>query len=112
MKNRIRTAAVAGIAGVLFAGTSGPAAAESERMYLHCESGSLAGGTIERANGASWWDVADGTLYTTRSLHVSHPDHGTVYEHTYGRKSAEPETCTASHVGFTWTVELVRAGAR
>lgn len=109
---RIRTAAVAAATLGLLGTATIPASAASERMHLYCASGSLEGRTFERTNGASWWDVEDGTVYTTRSIRVTHPDHGTVHEHTYGQKSAEGGTCTASHFGFTWELQLVRAGAR
>lgn len=109
---RIRTAAVAAVTLGLLGTATIPASAASERMQLLCESGSLEGRTFERTNGASWWDVEDGGVLTTHSIRVTHPDHGTVYEHTYGRKSAEAETCTATHFGYTWELELVPAGAR
>jgi hypothetical protein len=115
MKKKIRITAAAGLAGALLAGiapVTGPASASAERMYLECESGTLAGTNIERSNGASWWDVTDGTVYTTRSIRIEHAEYGLVHEHTYGKKSGPADTCTADHFGFIWTVEVVRAGAR
>jgi hypothetical protein len=107
--------AAAGIAGALLAGiapVAGPASAGAERMYLECESGTLNGTTIERSNGASWWDVNDRTVYTTRHIRIEHADFGVVHEHTFGAKSGPVDTCTADHFGFSWTVEVVRAGGR
>lgn len=86
-----------------------PAAAGSERMQLHCESGSLAGHTVERSNGSSWWDVGDGALYTTKSIKVS-GDEGIVYQRDYGKKAKAAETCTATHFDWTWELELVQTG--
>lgn len=87
-----------------------PAAAGSERMQLHCASGSLQGHTLERTNGSSWWDVDTGTVYTTKSLTVS-DDQGIVHQQDYGKKSQAAETCTAQHFEWTWDVEVVDAGS-
>ncbi|HWH28299.1 MAG TPA: hypothetical protein VNU26_04945 [Mycobacteriales bacterium] len=83
--------------------TTGPAAS-SERMQLHCEDGRV----IERANGSSWWDTETGAVLLTEHLVVSDGD-DVVHEHSYGRKApgAARTTCTAQHVGWTWTVQLV-----
>lgn len=87
-----------------------PAAASSEKMQLHCESGSLADHTLERSNGSSSWDVDDGVVYTTKSIKVS-GDEGVVYEHACGKKAKAAETCTATHFDWTWELEVVRTGA-
>lgn len=87
-----------------------PAAAGSERMQLHCESGSLAGHTLERSNGSTWWDVDDGAVYTTKSIKVS-GDEGVVYEHDYGKKAEAAETCTGTHLDWTWELAVGRTGA-
>lgn len=92
------------------AAAAAAAAAGSERMQLHCESGSLAGHTLERSNGSSWWGVDDGTVYTTKSITVS-GDEGVVYHRDYGKKDKAPGTCTATHFGWTWQLEVVRTGA-
>lgn len=86
-----------------------PAAAGSERMQLHCESGTLQGSTLERTNGSSWWDVGTGTVYTTKSLTIS-DDQGIVHQHDYGKKSQLAETCTGTHFDWTWDLEVVEAG--
>lgn len=110
MKLRVR-AVVAGLmvaaGGTVASGTT--AAAASERMQLECTSGSLAGHTLERSNGSSWWDVEDGTVYTTKSITVS-GDEGVVFQHDYGKKAKESETCTGTHFEWTWDLELMRAG--
>lgn len=87
-----------------------PAAAASERMQLPCESGSLVGHTLERANGSSWWNVEDGTVYTAKSLTIGNEQGMVVFQHTYGKKSRAPETCTGTHFEWTWYLELVEAG--
>lgn len=111
MKSRGRaTFACLAVALAATAVSATPAAAGSERMQLHCESGSLAGHTLERSNGSSWWDVHGGAVYTTKSIKVS-GDEGVVYEHGYGKKSNAPETCTGTHFDWTWELQLVRAGA-
>ena len=111
MKSRGRaTFACLAVALGATAASAAPAAAGSERMQLHCESGSLAGHTLERSNGSSWWDVDDGTVYTTKSITVS-GDEGVLYQHDYGRKAKAPETCTATHFDWTWELEVVRTGA-
>ena len=110
---KLRTTAVA----ILTMGLamSAPTAAlgasdRSDRMELHCDEGTLEGTTLERSDGASWWDVEDGTVYTTQSLLITDGEGNTVFEHDYGQKSHEAETCTGEHFGFTWDVSVVRAG--
>lgn len=107
--NTRRTLATTGIAALLVASLSVPGVARSERMELRCAAGTLAGHTIERSNGASWWDERAGTVYTTRHVEISAGDE-TVFEKTYGLKSGPTETCTAEHFGFVWTVELAASG--
>lgn len=79
-------------------------------MELHCDSGDLAGRTLERSNGSSWWDVADRTVYTTKSI-VSTDGQDVVHHHEYGNKSGTPETCTGQHFEWTWDLTVVEAGA-
>lgn len=83
--------------------------AGSERMTLAC-GGDI--GTIERSNGASWWSVEDGTVWTTKYLEVVHPEG--VFERSYGHVAREHVVCEADHDvdGYEsdWTVHLVRAG--
>ncbi|MBW3665437.1 MAG: hypothetical protein KY469_20270 [Actinobacteria bacterium] len=107
---RIRTAAIA-VTAAIVASLPTAALASAERMQLTCYSGSLAGHTLERANGSNWWDVDDGTVYTTTSLEVSNED-GVVHSQRYGAKAATPETCTGTHFDFTWDVELVASAPR
>lgn len=104
-------AAAAAIAVVIAGGVgfAAPAGASGERMQLHCDSGTLAGHTLERTNGSSWWDVESGTVFTTKSLTVSDGD-AVVYEKDYGTKHGAVESCVADHVDFTWEVELVESG--
>lgn len=96
---------VAVTATALVLAPSLPAAADAERMELHCDDGS----TIERSNGASWWGVDHDAGYTAEYLLVTH---GTdiVYEKTYGTRGpqADRSVCTADHFGYTWRVQLVR----
>lgn len=93
------------------AATAVPAGAAAERMQLACDGGSLAGHTIERTNGSSWWDVETGDVYTTKSIVVSSEEEGTVYAKDYGEKAGgTTEDCTAAHFEFTWQLELVRVG--
>lgn len=82
-----------------------PAAADSERMQLHCDDGR----TIERTNGASWWGVDHNAGYTTEHLLVRQGDE-VVYEKDYATRGgkAKRSTCVANHFDYTWTVELVR----
>lgn len=97
--------------GVAFAATAlvlgpvPPAAAESERMQLHCDGGL----TIERTNGASWWGVDHNAGYTAEHLLVTQGA-DMVYEKDYGTRGpqADRSTCTADHFEYTWTVQLVR----
>lgn len=98
-------AAVLVAATALVLGPALPAAAESERMQLHCDGGL----TIERTNGASWWGVDHDAGYTTEHLLVSRGG-DVVHEKDYGTRgpTAERSTCLADHVGYTWTVQLVR----
>jgi hypothetical protein len=107
---RIRTAAIA-VTAALVASLPTAALASAERMQLHCDAGSLADHTLERANGSSWWDVGDGTVYTTTSLAVS-SEGEPVHSQRYGSKAATPETCTGTHFDFTWDVELVASAPR
>jgi hypothetical protein len=110
VKRRICTAVFA--TTLLTASLSAPAVAASDRMELKCTGGELAGTTLERTNGSSWWEQPTGTVYTTRSIVVTHEEYGTVYEHTYGKKSGPAQSCIADHFGFTWSVEIVAAGSR
>ena len=106
MKAAAAVAAAALITGAW--ATASPAGA-AERMRLNCASGTLAGHTIERTNGSSWWDVNSGTVFTTKSMSVREGNES-VYEKDYGVKSGEVESCVADHFDFTWEVELVEAG--
>jgi hypothetical protein len=108
---RIRTITTAAVTAALITTLGAPAIAQAERMRLECTGGDLEGRTFERSNGYSWWDVADDTVYTTRSIEVVYDDE-VVHSQELGRKSGPAETCIAEHFGSTWTVELVRAGAR
>lgn len=107
---RTRTAVIAATAAIL-ASIPATALASAERMQLTCDTGSLAGQTLERTNGSSWWDVTEGTVYTTTSLVVSH-DNDVVHSQQYGAKASAPETCSGSHFDFTWDVELVASAPR
>jgi hypothetical protein len=107
---RIRTIATAAVTAALVSTLGAPAIAQSERMQLHCDHGTLAGATLERSNGSSWWDVADGTVYTTRSLVVEY-DGEVAYQKELGLKAGPVETCDGEHHGGTWSVQLARAGA-
>jgi hypothetical protein len=107
---RIRATAIA-VTAALAATLPTAALAAAERMQLRCDSGTLAGRTLERTNGSSWWDVADGTVYTTSSLTVSEGD-DVVHSQHYGAKGTSPETCTGTHFDFTWDVELVASAPR
>jgi hypothetical protein len=109
VKRRISTAVF--VTTLLTASLSVPALAANERMELECTGGDLEGTTLERTNGSSWWEQSSGTVYTTRSILVTH-QYDTVYEHTYGKKSGPAQTCVADHFGFTWHVEVVAAGSR
>ena len=115
---KLRTSAAVAAALTMAMSVSLPqvAFADSERMQLHCESGSLAGRTLERSNGASWWDVEDGTVYTTRSIRVTDGEGNIAYQHDYGRKSGDAGTCVGEHSGpgfsSEWEVTLVPAGGR
>ena len=105
---RIRTG-IALTAMVVATSLPTAALAASERMYLDCEQEEL--GRIERTNGASWWDEG-GSVYTTTHLLVTR-DGQVVYEQAYGNQRPQQTlACTAEHFGFTWEVELVRAGQR
>ena len=106
-----RALATTGIAAMAMAGLATPTLAQSERMALECTGGTLAGHTIERSNGASWWDQDGSAVYTTRHLQVSSGDE-VVFEKIYGVKSGPSETCTGEHFGFTWDVELAVSGRR
>jgi hypothetical protein len=108
---RSRTITTAAVTAALITTLGAPAIAQAERMQLECTGGDLTGRAFERSNGYSWWDVADGTVYTTRSIEVTYDDE-VVHSQEFGRKSGPAETCIAEHFGSTWTVELVRAGAR
>ena len=85
-----------------------PAAAAQERMQLDC-GGDI--GVIERTNGASWWGVDDGAVYTTKHLRVQAGSG--VFEKSYGHTAREHVVCQAAHevddYSSTWTVHLVRA---
>lgn len=81
------TAAAAGV-GLLGA----PASAGPERMQLDCGGGL---GVIERANGASWWGVEDGAVYTTKYLRIE--DGGPGLEKHYGHVVGEVLVCVAEH---------------
>lgn len=113
MTSRTKTTVVC-LAAALALGTAGgaqPAAAGRERMQLDCDAGDLAGHTLERTNGSSWWDVEDGTVYATKSLTITS---GTdvVFEHDYGKRSRVTVTCTGiNHSGLTWNLEIVEAGS-
>ena len=107
---KLRTTALAAITMGLAMSAPGVALGASDRMELHCDSGSLQGTTLERTNGASWWNVEDGTVYTTRSILVTDESNSTVFEHDYGKKSGESETCIGQHFGSTWHVSVVEAG--
>lgn len=112
MKSRAKAPLACLVVALAATAASGatPAAAGNERMQLHCESGDLAGRTLERSNGSSWWDVADGTVYTTKWVTVSGGE-DVVYHHEYGKKSGTPETCTAQHFEWTWDLVVVEARA-
>lgn len=112
MKSRTKAtfACLAATMAVTAASGGTPAAASSERMQLHCLSGSLQGDILERTNGSSWWDTDTGAVYTTKSLTIS-DDQGIVHQHDYGKKSQAAETCTAKHFEWTWDVEVVEAGS-
>jgi predicted kinase len=109
-KMRIRTITTAAVTAALVSTLGAPAIAQAERMQLHCDHGTLAGHTLERSNGYAWWDVADGTVYTTRSLVIEH-DGEVVHQKELGRNSGPVETCEGEHHGATWSVQLARAGA-
>lgn len=112
MRTRKATiAAITAITAAIVPSLAAPAVAGSERMQLACASGTLAGHTLERTNGSSWWDVADATVYTTSSIVVTH-EGDVVHEHQYGAKAAVPDTCVGDHHGFTWDLELVRSAPR
>ena len=100
---RLLPVAVAATALVVFPAL--PAAADAERMQLHCDDGR----TIERTNGASWWGVGDDAGYTTEHLLVMQGDE-VVHEKDFGTRGggAERSTCVADHFGYSWAVELVR----
>lgn len=110
MRTRAKVA-MASMAISMAAGAgAAPVAAANERMELRCTEGSLAGSTIERTNGSSWWDVETGAVYTTKSIVVSDDD-GTVHAKDYGNRTGhQVETCRAPHFGFTWDLQLVRVG--
>lgn len=108
---KTRTAALAAMTAAIVASLPTTAMASNERMSLTCDTGSLAGHTLERTNGASWWDVADGTVYTTTSLVITSGG-DTVHHHDYGGKATEAETCTGDHFGFTWHVAVVASAPR
>lgn len=112
MKSRTKATFACLVATLAITAASGgtPAAAGSERMQLHCESGTLEGHTLERTNGSSWWNVETGTIYTTKSLTISDDDQGIVHHHDYGKKSQDADTCTAEHFDWTWDLEVVAAG--
>lgn len=82
---------------------STPAAAASERMQLECTSGPLAGHTVERSNGSSWWAAEDGTVYTTKSITVS-GDEGVVFRTTTAgrRRSLRYARARTSSGRGTW----------
>lgn len=108
---RTRTAALAAMTAVIAMVLPSAATASSERMSLTCDSGTLAGRTLERSNGASWWDVSTGDVYTTVSLVVSSGDEE-VHRHHYGAKAGDHQTCLGDHFDFTWDVVLVASAAR
>jgi hypothetical protein len=110
--NKTRTAVTAAVAAALVAAVAAPSLAAADRMALHCDSGTLVGHTLERSNGSSWWDQADGTVYTTTSLVITDDEEEVVHERHYGGKAADPETCTGEHFGSTWHVELVPSAPR
>lgn len=105
----MRSAAVLVATAVLAVAPAVPAGA-SERMRLDC-GGAI--GVIERTNGASWWGVEDGTVYTTKYLYVI-DDQGNEFEKHYGHVAREHVVCQAAHVvddyASDWTVHLVVAG--
>lgn len=104
----MKTAVAAVIASVGLAGIglmASPAGA-GDRMQLACETGTLAGQTLERTNGASWWDVASRAVYTTKSMTIE-ADGDVVYAKEYGEKSGSTETCTGTRWdGSVWSLEL------
>ena len=112
MKSRTKATSVCLVAALALgvAGGAQPATAGSERMQLECLSGDLAGHTLERTNGSSWWDVEDGTVYTTKSLTITSGD-DVVYERDYGKRSRVAVTCTGDHFDWTWNLEVVEAGS-
>ena len=85
-----------------------PATATQDRMRLEC-GGDI--GVIERSNGASWWGVDDGAVYTTKHLRVQ--DAYGVFEKSYGHTAREHVVCQAAHnvddYSSIWTVQLVRS---
>jgi hypothetical protein len=109
MKRSLRT--VVGVATLLTTCLAAPALAANDRMQLECIGGDLAGTTLERTNGSSWWSQPSGSVSTTRSISVTDADGTTVYEHTYGKKSGPAQSCVAQHYGYTWQVEIVAAGS-
>lgn len=112
---KIRTPLLPALALALSLAAPAPAWAANDRMELYCHEGTLEGHTLERTNGSSWWDTVDGTTYTTKTLLVTGQDGTIVHEKGYGaearsEKRSEAESCTADHFGFTWEIEVVRAG--
>ena len=107
---KIRTTLAGAAFAVSVLGAPTPAAASAERMQLTCHDGTLAGHTLERTNGSSWWDVDDGTVYTTKSLLITEGDQ-VVYEKNYGHTASAEETCVGDHFEWTWNVTVVRAQA-
>jgi hypothetical protein len=109
MKRRIRT--VVGVTTLLTTCLTAPALAANDRMQLECTGGDLAGTTIERTNGSSWWAQPDDTVYTTRYIRVTDEQGDTLYEHNHGKKSGPTQSCVGNHFGSTWYVEIVAAGS-
>lgn len=101
-------ATIASLALAVGVVTASPAGASSQRMQLHCDSGTLDGHVLERTNGSSWWDVSDAAVYTTRSITVT-ADGSVAYDKRYGQKSGEVDTCTGTHFDSTWNLELAGA---
>lgn len=107
MKARLTLAAAT--VAVWVVSSAGPVSAANERMHLTCESGTLAGHTLERTNGSSWWDVESGAVYTTKTLVIE--SDGSRYEKHYGHEAATGETCMAEHFDWFWSVTVVPSGA-
>lgn len=106
-RTMIRTTTLAAAAALVLT-LPGSALADSERMQLTCDDIDL---VVERTNGSAWWDVDEGTTYTSSYIRVVEDATGEiVHEQSTGQRPSEATRCVADHFGYVWTVDLHPSG--